>query len=475
MKMLKDSFWANGSALVTQIIALGTTLVVARFVGPTEYGLVATGLVILLFFQRFLLESFGFSVIRETDTSDGYIETANYCSIIFGFISSIVMIISAVLLYVVSYKNLAVVIIALSIIPILDGYGTIRTCLLRRDGEFKQLAGRVLIANTCAGLFAIVLAINNFGIWALIVQQIILAICNLLIAFKCANWKPLEKISKSNIKKIMKFGFPMMGNSVIFVAANRVDVLFLSFLSTPMNVGVYAMSRRITRTIPDILLSGSNNVLFTYLRKEDRHTGLKLTFKTIIYIFLLMSPVLTLLYVYSFNIVNFIFGKAWVEINFSLIIQLLIVGSIAQVFIALINTYFLSINEPKKVFLLNTFQLSLFVSLMFFYLFLDVFSAVAVAKCFVFSNYITMLIVILILTINRLENFILLFKNIIKFTPIWISLFVLFYFFEMIDFSLNSIVALMVFYLIILSYLFIFDIKFRLIFLQFYTKIFRRI
>lgn len=473
MKILKDSLWANGSALITQIIALGTTLVVARFVGPSEYGLVATGLVILLFFQRFLLESFGFSVIRETDTSGGYIESANYCSIVFGYISSIIMFLAGIVLYLFSYQNLSVVIVALSIIPILDGYGTIRTCLLRRDGKFKQLAGRVLIANTCASLFAVVLAAKNFGIWALITQQVVLALCNLLIAFKYANWQPLDKINKTNIKKIMKFGFPMMGNSVIFVAANRVDVLFLSFLSTPVSVGVYAMSRRITRTIPDILLSGSNNVLFTYLRKEDRYTGLELTFKTIIYILLLMSPILTFLYVYSFDIVKLIFGEAWLGVNFSSIIKILIAASIAQVFISLINTYFLSINEPKKVFLLNTFQFLLFISIMLLYFFIDIFSAITVAKSFAFSNYMLVFILIFILIINNLGNFSLLFKGFIKFIPLFFAVFVFSYFLETFVFSLKSFILLIVFYLVLLVYLFIFDVSLRRILLRLNVNLFR--
>lgn len=390
MKILKDSLWANGSALLTQVIALITTLIVARFVGPHEYGLVATGLVILLFFQRFLLESFGFAVIRETEKHEGYVESANYCSIRFGYLSSILMLVIASILYFFSYTELAVVLVALSLIPILDGYGTIRTCILRRDGKFKQLAGRILIANSLAGLCAIILAVNNFGIWALIIQQIVLAICNLIIAFKYASWTTKEEVNSSAIKRILAFGMPMMGNSFALVAANRIDILILSYFSTANAVGIYSIAKRIIRTLPDVFVNGSNAVIMTHIRNKNNDEAFNLIFLQVRYLSALIIPILLFIFLQSHILIQFIFGNAWMEA--ANILSILCIYAYFQMIYTIFSNFLIKNSESEKIFFFNLIQLVVFIIINFFILLFYKLNLNVISYALIFSNFVSLCI-----------------------------------------------------------------------------------
>lgn len=451
MKILKDSLWANGSALLTQVIALVTTLIVARFVGPHEYGLVATGLVILLFFQRFLLESFGFAVIRETEKYEGFVESANYCSIIFGYLSSLLMLVIASILYFYSYTELAVVLVALSIIPILDGYGTIRTCILRRDGKFKQLAGRVLIANSVSGFFAILLAIGSLGIWALIIQQIVLALFNLIIAYKYANWIGTEKINSTSIKRILAFGLPMMGNSFAMVAANRIDILILSYFSTAHSVGIYSIAKRIIRTLPDVFINGSNAVVMTHIRNKNNVDALKLIFLQIRYISALIIPILLFIFLQSKLIIKLIFGNTWIEA--AEVLSVLCLYAYLQMVYTILSNFLIKNSESKKILSLNFIQLAVFIGSSSLGLWVLDFNVILLSYALIISCFISLFLLIMYLY-KKYSMPIFLFISMIYF-PLVLSLIVLleYYLFnDLLNFILLGLINLTSFYILFLIF-----------------------
>lgn len=471
MKILKDSLWANGSALLTQIIALVTTLIVARFVGPHEYGLVATGLVILLFFQRFLLESFGFAVVRETEKHEGFVESANFCSILSGYISSILMLVIAFILYFYSYRELALVLGILSVIPILDGYGTIRTCILRKEGKFKQLASRVLIANSLAGLFAVIIAVNDFGVWALIIQQITLALCNLIIAYKYANWSSEEKINKTSLRKILNFSKPMMGNSILFVAANRLDIILLNFFSNSFNVGVYSIARRITRTIPDILLNGSNSVLMTYLRGKNIVDAIEMAGDKIKYILLLVIPFLVYIFIFSYDLVDFVFGEKWNESNMDDIIKILCVLGLFQIVISLLSTLLVSLDKPIKLTLNNFIQLTSFIFIVMLFYFFNKVDAITVSYSILLSYVISMFNLLFIIYKNRVFEF---FKKVFLIIPMTMVCYFLFNINYVENNFLNMCLSFSIGLSIYLTFLIIIDTKIRSLVLLIKNKMYVR-
>lgn len=122
-------------------------------------------------------------------------------------------------------------------------------------------------------------------------------------------------------------------------------------------------------------------------------------------------------------------------------------------------------------FLLNTFQLLIFVISMSTYLFFGDFSALVVAKCFFLSNFITVLLVLLHLTWSKFDNLILLINVIFKFIPIWIGVFVLFYLLNMVGFSLISIVILIICYLLIFMYVYFLEKELRVYLLRFFGRV----
>ena len=360
MKMLKDSIWANFGSLLAQIISFISIIIVARFIGPDDFGLVSIGLVFLLFGQRILLEGFGYYVVRESIFEN--IKDAHILSILFGFIISIIFILCSIILYYNNEDKLSFIVATLSIIPVIEGFSTVKMALMKKDARFKELTIRVLFSNTISSFTAIVLAIIGFGYWSLVIQQILLSLLNLLFLNKKNKFKLNKKIEIKNLLKILCINYKMILNSLIFIAVNRMDVMFLSYYGTAYNVGIYSIAKRLIRTIPDVFVTGSNAVLMTYLNKHSSNSGQILVDK-IKYLTLIVYPLLMAIYLYAEQIMILLFGKEWINSVSTLKILCVMCG--IQIIYSVIITFLISKNKSNIVLFSNVMQL-IFITIILF-------------------------------------------------------------------------------------------------------------
>lgn len=268
-RSLKNTLWASGANAAQQVIAFLAVIITARFVSPSDFGTVAVIMVFVLVAQRIMVESVGYYLMNETTLSGRILDAAFVVSILIGIASSILICGATVFMMASNTENtLLLPVLALAIVPVFDSISNVQFALFRRNGNFRDIAARTFFANCASAAFAVFLAYQGYGIWALVAQQVVLSFVGSAVLFFRSDWQPRLNFAAPEIKRIGRYCFPMSGSAVMNVVSNRADLLFAGALLGSQGAGLYSVAKRLVRTVIDTLVSGAMHVVLSDLNKR---------------------------------------------------------------------------------------------------------------------------------------------------------------------------------------------------------------
>lgn len=170
---------------------------------------------------------------------------------------------------------------------------------------------------------------------------------------------------KELTKKIIRFGWPLMLSSLLLVLTLEGDKLVISQYYSKHELGLFAVAFSFATLIPTNLAGVLQQIMLPYFSKirDER----KLLFKRIqemnqLILWLSMPGILILL-AYSHEIINFVYGKQFVEI--SVIVKIIAVVFFIRLFRQVPNTLSLALGRTKDIMFSNIFrQVALVITLM---------------------------------------------------------------------------------------------------------------
>ena len=225
------------------------------------FGVVAIATLFTLFIQRFLLEVVGYAVIRRPAIDDAYVDAAFYVAMALAIALALVMVAVALPLgRLLGEPQLPAVLLGLAAMPLLDGLACVQNCLLRRNMQYKVLAFRTIGANFLGGLIGIGMAVADYGVFSLVAQQLIASAGSFVALWWASPWRPSARLSATDVREIVRVGYPMMGSALLFFVTNRLDIIVLSATLGAAATGIYSLAKRIVRLFIDLFVSGLNSV-----------------------------------------------------------------------------------------------------------------------------------------------------------------------------------------------------------------------
>lgn len=161
--------WTATVKWLTQLVTWGMTVVVARLLVPSDYGLVGMAAIYINLFNLFSEFGIGTAVVTLRDLTEDQVSQLNTLSFLFGLIGfSISAAVAIPLGRFFHAPKLPLVIIVLSVGFIISGIRTVPSSLLQKELRFKLLALIEGSQSVVQALVTLVLAFFGFGYWALV-------------------------------------------------------------------------------------------------------------------------------------------------------------------------------------------------------------------------------------------------------------------------------------------------------------------
>lgn len=230
--------------------------ILARLVGPAEYGLVSMAMPFILFANVLADGGMSFALGRRQDVSPELEATVLWLSA--GIGTAIAVILCAVawpIGAVMSQPRLPLLVMALSPILIMNGLAAASNARIIREGRFSVFAGGDVLSTLVGAGVALAAALHGLGAWSLVAQQLALWVVKLawVMANGRASMRPAWRIDEA--RELLKFGLHAVGALLADYVSRNVDNLIVGAVLGTTALGFYAMAYQIVR-IPDMLITG---------------------------------------------------------------------------------------------------------------------------------------------------------------------------------------------------------------------------
>ena len=139
----KDAFkgisWLGGLRIVTRIVALGRTVLIARILSPSQFGLYGIASLVLIFIETLTETGINIFLVQEDKKINEYINTAWVVSIIRGFIISVLIIVLAPFIASFFSSPEAVSILyIISLVPLVRGFINPAVAIFQKELQFGK-------------------------------------------------------------------------------------------------------------------------------------------------------------------------------------------------------------------------------------------------------------------------------------------------------------------------------------------------
>lgn len=212
--------WSAIERLATQAIQLIVMLYLARLLGPKAFGLVGMLAVFIALSQVFIDSGFSSALIRHTERTETDFSTAFYFNIGIGVLCYSALFISAPYISLFfKQPQLIDLLRVLATVVIVNSFAIVQRAKLTISMDFKTQAKASLVSVFISCGFAIWLAKLNYGVWALVGQTVMQALCNVVLLNFLCRWWPHTGFSKKSFNYLFGFGSKLL-------AAGLLDTLF---------------------------------------------------------------------------------------------------------------------------------------------------------------------------------------------------------------------------------------------------------
>lgn len=243
---LKRSAVRGGSlVLIAQgvmfLLTLGATMILARLLTPSDFGLVAMVLAVTAFAAQFKDLGLSQATIQRAAITDAQVSTLFWINAALGLALTLLTAAAAPLLarY---YGDSRMIPITLTLAGtfFLSGLGVQHQALLRRRMRFGVLTA-IDIASLAAGLIvAVLLAWRGAGWWALVWRQLVATAAATAGVWWACRWRPLAPRRGAGVRPMLAFGGHVTGYSVANYFARNLDRALLGRQVGSSALGLYS-------------------------------------------------------------------------------------------------------------------------------------------------------------------------------------------------------------------------------------------
>ena len=242
-RAVKGVMWSAIERFSVQGIQFVLTIIIARLVLPSEYGLIAMLGIFLAIAQTFVDSGFSNALIQKKDRTEVDFSTVFYFNILISLI--IYGVLFAVSPYIASfYREPALTDVTrwVGLSLILNGLSVVQRAKLTVRVDFRTQAKASLVAVIVSGLIGVLLAYQGYGVWALVFQTLSNSFLNTLLLWTFAKWLPLWCFSWVSFKSLFSFGSKLLLSGLLHTIYINLYSLVIGRRYSAMDVGFYNRS-----------------------------------------------------------------------------------------------------------------------------------------------------------------------------------------------------------------------------------------
>ena len=255
---LHSMSWSTAGTVVTAVLQIGYTAVMARLLSPAAFGLVALAGVVLRFGTYFSQIGLEQALVQKADLADEDVRAAFTSGVLLGAVCALALALGAPLATRVFTEPAVVPLVrAMSLGLLLSGLSATALALLRRRMAFRTLA----LIDTAAYVLAyaglgIGLAWRGYGVWSLVFASLAQNVVVAVLAYAATRHSLRLYFAWAHYRPLLAYGSRITFTSFLEFVTSSLDTLVIGRWLGAARLGVYNRASMLI-TLPLYLLTRS--------------------------------------------------------------------------------------------------------------------------------------------------------------------------------------------------------------------------
>lgn len=309
------AMWAMLDNLAQQALSFAIFIVLARFLLPEHFGLLAIAHLVLGALRQIVFDAIAMPALRAPAPDDAlYSRTFRHCAAVGILCGGLVAAGAGPVAALYGQPELESVLRWMSVAVVCVGCARAYEARLARQMAFRVLAVRSIVSVSIGGLVGILLALRGHGVMALVAQQVVGAVLALALLVGQSRWWPRLRdeggARPRNRREIAQVGF----TGVTGFLTTHGDILLVSILLGSHATGLYNFAKRITSAVYLVVGSSMIKVAMTAFADAVREgpAALRAAYVRVLGVTLfVMLPVLAGLGALASPLIAAVFGPVW--------------------------------------------------------------------------------------------------------------------------------------------------------------------
>ncbi len=232
--------WDVSGKLLKQGVTFFVTIVLARILGPEEFGFVAMSMFFVSVSTILIDLGLSASLVQAKSVTEEEYSTVFFVNVTAGMLISLLLFFgSDWVAHFYEEVQIADVMRVLAINPMIGSLSVVHLAILTREMRFRVQTYASFVASIISGVVAIVLAYSGYGVWSLVLQTLIGLSVQTVIIWSMERWRPRLQFNSSVLRTHLPFSGRMFLSGIINTVYERVDLLLIGKLFSAADLGLY--------------------------------------------------------------------------------------------------------------------------------------------------------------------------------------------------------------------------------------------
>lgn len=290
--------WNFAQQLALKGVGFLVTLFLARYLAPTDFGLLAMMAVFVAIATTLMSSGLQQALVRMKNAQQVDFNTAFYANLILGGIAYLLLFACAPLVSSFYQEPRLIILIRIAgLVVLINAFSVVQVASLSRQLNFKTQLKASIPASIVSGSVAVILAYFDYGVWALIAQMLVAAFINTVLLWRFQGWRPTLGFSKNALAGMYNFGYKLFLSGLLDTIFTNLYVIVIAKIFTTQVAGFYFFADKIKTMVLSQLVSSIQTVTYPALAAiQDDDTRLKGAYRKIVAVttFILFPAILLL-------------------------------------------------------------------------------------------------------------------------------------------------------------------------------------
>lgn len=269
-RVMSGLVWRFAERCGAQGIQFVVSVVLARILSPSDYGMIGLLTVFIAISNVFINSGFGQALVQKKNADKLDFSSVFYFSIGMSlFIYALLFFTAPMIANFYNEAALKNVIRVLAVTVIIGAVNGVQQAYVQRTMQFKRFFFATLFGTILSAFTGIFAALQGWGVWALVIQQLTNQIFDTIVLWVTVKWRPILAFSLKRMKKMFSFGWKLLCSSLLDTVYGNIYSLIIGKFFSPTDLGYYNRGKQYPMLVIQNVNESINSVIFPVLSEAQ--------------------------------------------------------------------------------------------------------------------------------------------------------------------------------------------------------------